>query len=376
MTHTVTPVPAVTRRRRAWSPRMAEIAERVAEPARRRGRHASSRFPTESIDALREAEAPLGAGPRAPGRDGRDHRTALRGRGRARPAVCLDAPWWSRCTTSRWPAWSATAGATCSAATSASWSSSSTCSRRRRPRSAPAATSAEASARSSRPRAAFRLEKQAPVISYGAFADAVLATARRGEDSPPSDQVLVLVPAARSRARADRRVERARVPGHVQPGFVLRATGEAGAILDDPYGDISTQTMLPVAHLLWSSVWLGIATAAIDRARRYVQAEARKHPGTTPAAASRLAEVTVGATSSSPTWCAGRSPATNRSQDDPDQLSSVGFARRDELAQGLGLDAGGRHRARVHADLRARLVPARHAPTASAATCATRWARR
>ena len=48
--------------------------------------------------------------------------------------------------------------------------------------------------------------------------------------------------------------------GTCSPGFILRASGDASAILDDPYADISTQTMLPVAHVLWSSLWLGIAT--------------------------------------------------------------------------------------------------------------------
>jgi acyl-CoA dehydrogenase len=51
--------------------------------------------------------------------------------------------------------------------------------------------------------------------------------------------------------------------------------------------------MLPVAHLLWSSVWQGIAAAALDRGRRFVQAEARKHPGVTPPSALRLAELVV-----------------------------------------------------------------------------------
>ena len=64
-------------------------------------------------------------------------------------------------------------------------------------------------------------------------------------------------------------------------------------MLDEPYADISTQTMLPTAHLLWSSVWLGIASDAVDLARRFVQGEARRKPGTTPPAALRLAEVTV-----------------------------------------------------------------------------------
>jgi acyl-CoA dehydrogenase len=171
----------------------------------------------------------------------------------------------------------------------------------------------------------FRLEKQAPVISYGVFADGVLATARRGEDSPPSDQVLVLCTPPGLELEQTGEWNALGFRGTASPGFVLRATGETGAILDDPYGDISAQTMLPVSHILWSSVWLGIATAAIDRARRYVQAEARKHPGTTPTAASRLAEVTAVYQSFSD-LLRGAVTRYESLQHDPDQLSSVGFA--------------------------------------------------
>src|SRR5574337_77348 len=39
----------------------------------------------------------------------------------------------------------------------------------------------------------FRLEKHAPVISYGAQADGILVTARRAPDAAPSDQVLIYV---------------------------------------------------------------------------------------------------------------------------------------------------------------------------------------
>ncbi len=37
--------------------------------------------------------------------------------------------------------------------------------------------------------------------------------------------------------------------------------------------------MLPVSHILWSSVWLGLATSAANKARHYVRTEARKKPG-------------------------------------------------------------------------------------------------
>jgi len=139
----------------------------------------------------------------------------------------------------------------------------------------------------------FNLEKQAPVISYGLEADAVLVTARRTADSPASDQVLVLCRPPELHLDQVGEWNTLGFRGTCSTGFVLRATGEASAVLDDPYSDISTRTMLPMAHLLWSSVWLGIATDALHLARKFVQAEARRRPGMTPAAALRLADVTA-----------------------------------------------------------------------------------
>jgi len=50
--------------------------------------------------------------------------------------------------------------------------------------------------------------------------------------------------------------------------------------------------MLPVSHLLWSSLWLGIAEEAVGKATRFVQSAARSDPGTIPPGATRLAELT------------------------------------------------------------------------------------
>jgi acyl-CoA dehydrogenase len=49
--------------------------------------------------------------------------------------------------------------------------------------------------------------------------------------------------------------------------------------------------MHPFSHSVWSSLWLGIAASAVNRARSFVRAEARKTPGTPPPSALRLAEV-------------------------------------------------------------------------------------
>ena len=139
----------------------------------------------------------------------------------------------------------------------------------------------------------FRVEKQAPVISYADDADAVLVTARRTPESPESDQVIVLCRPPDLELEQVGEWNALGFRGTCSTGFVLRASGDTGAVLAEPYADISTRTMLPVAHLLWSSVWLGIATDAVELARKFVQGEARRKPGTTPTASTRLAQTAV-----------------------------------------------------------------------------------
>jgi acyl-CoA dehydrogenase len=46
--------------------------------------------------------------------------------------------------------------------------------------------------------------------------------------------------------------------------------------------------MMPVAHLLWSAAWTGIATAAVERARAFVRKAAQRAGGTLPPAAAHL----------------------------------------------------------------------------------------
>ena len=171
----------------------------------------------------------------------------------------------------------------------------------------------------------YSLTKQAPVISYGAYADIILATARRTPDSPASDQSLVVC----------RRVSYTLEPtgvwdtlgfrGTCSPGFVLRAEGVPDDILPEPFADISARTMLPTAHLLWGSVWLGLAGSAVDTARRFVRAQARKQPGVVPPAALRLAELMSVHQQLAETVHGGVRRYAE-AVEDSDQLSSLGFA--------------------------------------------------
>jgi acyl-CoA dehydrogenase len=133
----------------------------------------------------------------------------------------------------------------------------------------------------------FTLEKSAPVISYAEQADAILVTARRNMDASETDQVLVACrrPGIQLTRTADWNAMGMR--GTCSDGYLLRASGTP-LVLADPFRDIIAQTMLPVSHTLWAAVWLGIATEAVSRARRHVQARARTAKDHKTPGASRL----------------------------------------------------------------------------------------
>jgi acyl-CoA dehydrogenase len=79
--------------------------------------------------------------------------------------------------------------------------------------------------------------------------------------------------------------------GTCSPPFLLRASGGVEQIMETPFGDIASQTMVPFSHILWANCWLGIATAAVVKTRAFVRSQARAKPGVTPPSAMRLAEV-------------------------------------------------------------------------------------
>jgi acyl-CoA dehydrogenase len=174
----------------------------------------------------------------------------------------------------------------------------------------------------------FKLEKQAPVISYGLHSDAILVTARRAPDAAGSDQVIVLAPRANGTTLEQTSGwDTLGMRGTCSLGFTLRTEGAEDQILPQPYAEISAQTMLPFSHIVWTSLWLGIATDAVNRARTFIRAEARKKPGTTPPGSLRLAEVvTLLQTMRATVHDAVRE--YERIMDDTDALSSIGFAIR------------------------------------------------
>ncbi|HVF79320.1 MAG TPA: acyl-CoA dehydrogenase family protein, partial [Solirubrobacteraceae bacterium] len=134
-------------------------------------------------------------------------------------------------------------------------------------------------------------EKQGPTVSYGAYADDLFTTLRRAPGAEPSDQVVVLTRSDQMSLEQTGTWDPLGMRGTCSPGFVVRARFPAEQILPTPFSDVAAESMVPVSHILWSHLWLGIATDAFDRARAFVRAAARKQPGSAPPSALRLSHL-------------------------------------------------------------------------------------
>jgi acyl-CoA dehydrogenase len=134
------------------------------------------------------------------------------------------------------------------------------------------------------------LERKATVSSSAMEADGIVTTARRAADAAGSDQVLVVL------LKADYTLERLQswdtlgMRGTHSEGFTLRANAAAGQILPEPYERIHPQTMVPHAHLLWGSVWAGIAAAAAAKAQTFIRHAARQANGQMPPGAAHFTQ--------------------------------------------------------------------------------------
>jgi acyl-CoA dehydrogenase len=132
------------------------------------------------------------------------------------------------------------------------------------------------------------LVRDATVISYGAEADGIVTIARRGDDAAGSDQVMLAITRDDYTLEPTLAWETLGMRGTCSAGFKLNFKGSAEQIFPEAYERIHAQTMTPVAHLCWSSVWAGIAAAAVDRAQLFVRKAARGSGGNMPPGAAHF----------------------------------------------------------------------------------------
>jgi acyl-CoA dehydrogenase len=134
----------------------------------------------------------------------------------------------------------------------------------------------------------FSLLRDATVISYGEQADGIISIARRAADAAASDQVLVALVKDNYTLERTLEWETLGMRGTCSAGFKLKAAGSAEQVFSDGYDKIHAQTMTPVAHLSWSSVWAGIAAAAVERAQMFIRKAARGAGGQLPPGAAHF----------------------------------------------------------------------------------------
>lgn len=137
----------------------------------------------------------------------------------------------------------------------------------------------------------FSFEKASTTISYCEQADDFLVTVRRNEQAAAGDQALVLVCRGAYDLKEIGTWDTLGMRGTCSPPATLAAAGASWQILSDPFRTIAMRTMVPVSHLFWAGVWLGIATDAFERARRFVQISGRKNADAIGPAATRLAAI-------------------------------------------------------------------------------------
>ncbi|MEU8119526.1 acyl-CoA dehydrogenase family protein [Spirillospora sp. NPDC049024] len=135
------------------------------------------------------------------------------------------------------------------------------------------------------PGEARRLVKHATTVSYGPQADAFLVSARRAPGSGPGDQVAVLLAADRTDLEALGPWDSLGMRGTCSPPMRLRGRFEGWRVLARPFAEIVERAMTPLAHVLWSAVWLGLAAEAADRAVAWSRKRAAGGPAPSPGVA-------------------------------------------------------------------------------------------
>ncbi len=134
-------------------------------------------------------------------------------------------------------------------------------------------------------------EKQAPTVSYAQYADDLFTTLRRSPDCEPSDQVVALSRKDQTTLEQTGTWDVLGMRGTCSPGYIVRATVPSEQILSTPFARVAAESMVPVSHILWSHLWLGIAEDAFERARAFVRALAKRKPGENLPAAQRLSHL-------------------------------------------------------------------------------------
>jgi len=175
----------------------------------------------------------------------------------------------------------------------------------------------------------FELTKVSTCLSYGAYADDLLITARKDADSPASGQAVVLARSGDFTLEQTGQWDSMGMRGTCSPPFVVHVKGPTWLVLGPSFAEIAARTMVPDTHTIWAHVWLGIACDAYSKAKKLVQAKARKSPSELPETARELALLDIKLRQFTDTVSStGNEYLQAHENDDVELLTSIGFSLR------------------------------------------------
>ena len=137
----------------------------------------------------------------------------------------------------------------------------------------------------------FELVKHGSVVSYGAYSDALLITARANEQSPPNGQVLVSVLKDQYTLERTGEWNTLGMRGTCSDAFIIRSAAPSAQVFEAQFAQIIAYSKLPASHILWGSVWFGVACNAVLRVRAQIRSIMKANGGTLPASATRLPDL-------------------------------------------------------------------------------------
>jgi acyl-CoA dehydrogenase len=136
-----------------------------------------------------------------------------------------------------------------------------------------------------------KLEKEALAISYGEYADAIVATARRTPDSEATDQVQAICRRPNFKLEQTSSWDAIGLRGTCSNGFRLLADVDQSMLYPVPFAVVASGGGIQASTILLSAAWVGLAEGAAAKAHEYVRAAARRSIGTVPPSARHLADL-------------------------------------------------------------------------------------
>lgn len=137
----------------------------------------------------------------------------------------------------------------------------------------------------------FTIEKSSPCLSYVNEADDILLTCRASEQAPASDQRLLLLTDEQMQKSIKHEWDAMGMRGTCSHACVIQGQAQTEQILETPFATIANQGMIPDAHIIWASIWLGIAQDAFSKAKKVSRKQFLKDDSQLPGSARILNEM-------------------------------------------------------------------------------------